>query len=283
MKKINGKLVVSAIIAAAMMSMTAVSAGAINYSGTGTPTTPTPVVSPTVSDNDVSDANKDNDEKDIDVKEDADGNVPVQEAAIAEIANGDAPVTFDIESDDGIDYSITIDPALVKEAKAINLAMDITVDAKVGTKASGVEIPAGSIVIDPKQKGEFGMTLQVNLPASALAGIDQATAKLYYINDKGEVTQMPDSALKFNADGSASVFIDHASQYVISSVSILLEGDSQVDSGDATVVPDTGDNDGTVVDAGKQSDTNPHTGVALALGALAASAAAVAITAKKRK
>ena len=42
MKKLNGKLFVCAILAAAMASMTAVSAGAITYGGGAAPTTTTP-------------------------------------------------------------------------------------------------------------------------------------------------------------------------------------------------------------------------------------------------
>ena len=273
MKKLNGRLVVSALLAAAMISMTAVSAGAVDYSDEGAPTTVTPEDASVLTDSDVSDAlsaaaESGATEVTVEMEEDSRGNVTVQESAIAEIASGDVAVTVEVTSESGTDYSITIDPALITEAKAINLAMDITVDTDEGATVSGVEVPAGSIVIAPAQKGEFGMTLQVTIPAAAVADVDTSDVRLYYIADDGSVTKMPKKALKVNKDGSLTVSISHASEYVVSDVDLTkLAADEDFDDAD--------DDD--------EFDGNPGTGVTLALGALAASAAAVVITAKKRK
>ena len=289
MKKLNGRLVVSALLAAAMISMTAVSAGAVDYSDEGAPTTVTPEDASVLTDSDVSDAlsaaaESGATEVTVEMEEDSRGNVTVQESAIAEIASGDVAVTVEVTSDSGTDYSITIDPALVTEAKAINLAMDITTDADEGTTVSGVEVPAGSIVIAPAQKGDFGMTLQVNLPAGSVGDIDTSEARLYYISDDGDVEKMPKKALKFNRDGSVTVSISHASEYVISDVDLTLNSSSAVDADiDDNSSYGKTDDDVTLITGGGEFDGNPGTGVTLALGALAASAAAVVITAKKRK
>ncbi len=285
MKKINGRLIVSVLAAAVMMSVTSVSAGAIDYTPKGVRPTYTPSQASAVSDKDVSDATKDADsngqkETAIGTKEDANGNVPVQEAAIAEIAVGSVKVTFDIESDSGEDYSITIDPALIREVKAINLGMDITVGAGKITTAAGVEVPKGSVIIEPKQKGDFGMTLQINLHAESFKGIDLAKANLFYLDNKGEVTKMPGDALKVNADGSASVFISHASKYIISDEDLTGTQDTVIIS---ETDKDQNNTPVTIDITPAATDNNPRTGAALAFGALAASAAAVAVTAKKRK
>ena len=290
MKKLNGRLIVSAILATAMMSMTAISASAVSDYGDGaSPTTVTPEDASVLTDEDVSDAitaaqESGATEITVEMEEDSSGSVTVQEAAIAEIANGDVAVTVEVTSNSGTDYSVTIDPALVTEAKAIDLAMDITVDADEGTTVAGVEVPAGSIVIAPAQKGDFGMTLQVNLPAEAVGNIDTDAARLYYISDDGDVEKMPKKALKFKRDGSVTVSISHASEYVISDVDLTLNSSSAVDADiDDNSSYGKTDDDVTLITGGGEFDGNPGTGVTLALGALAASAAAVVITAKKRK
>lgn len=337
MKKLNGRLIVCALVAAAMASVSAVSVSAVDYGGgaspnTGTPSTttvtgttttttdntgstttttttagtssdaPATVVTDKAVDEAVASATKSGSkEATLYMTEDANGKATVQEAAIAEIAKSKVTVTVEMASESGTDYSITIDPALITDAKAINLAMDITVDTDEGATVSGVEVPAGSIVIAPAQKGEFGMTLQVTIPAAAVADVDKSDVRLYYIADDGSVTKMPKSALKVNKDGSVTVSISHASQYVISAIDItkLISGtnndeDDFLDDDDSFIDDDEdyavdGDNesfgktdDEPVVES-DEFDANPGTGVTLALGALAASAAAVAITAKKRK
>lgn len=341
MKKLNGKLIVCALVAAAMASVSAVSVSAVDYGGgaspsTGTPSTTTVTGTTTTTTDDTgstttttttagtsSDApatvvtdkavdeaiaaatNSGSKEATLYMTEDASGKAAVQESAIAEIAKSDVTVTVEVTSESGTDYSITIDPALITEAKAINLAMDITVDTDEGATVSGVEVPAGSIVIAPAQKGEFGMTLQVTIPAAAVADVDTSDVRLYYIADDGSVTKMPKKALKVNKDGSLTVSISHASEYVVSDVDLTklaadedfddADDDDEFDDDDASIDDDDSAVDGANDSYGKtdddvsldstsnEFDANPGTGVTLALGALAASAAAVVITAKKRK
>lgn len=327
MRKLNGKLIVSALISMAVASMAAVSAGAISYAPTYAPITPTPSTS-TITETKTTDTNGNTttttagtseaapatvltdsavdqvlsaaaksgaDEVTLFMTETADS-AAVQESAIAEIAKSDVVVTVDISSDDGVDYSVTIDPELIKEVKAVNLAMDITVGTDSGKKVSGVEVPAGSIVIAPAQKGDFGMTLQVTIPAAALDDVDLEEVALYYIADDGIVTKMPRNALRVNADGSLTVSISHASQYVVSDVDLTVEEnietlDDDDDDNDVDISIDGADeNHGkseidVITNSGlsNEPDANPTTGVTIAFGALAASVTAVALTAKKRK
>ena len=319
MKKFNGRLVVSAILASALISMSAVSAGAISYGDDVVPDTPTPVspakpattdttsetdaateVGDVVTDEAVTEALKaGGDEVTIDVTESANG-VTVQESAIAEIAKGDTVVTFNVGSGDTA-YTVSIDPASITDAKAINIAMQVIVDTPE-TEIDGVDIPEGATIIIPVQKGEFGMTLTITLPAAALGNIDVDNASLYYISDNGDVTKI-DGQFTSNNDGTVTVSISHASAYVIAEEEPVSADDDVIDDDDDTVIED--DDDDAVaeiaddkdsdVQSGKTDETpivisnestdadgNPGTGVSLALGALAASAAAV-VVAKKRK
>jgi hypothetical protein len=329
MKKLNGKLIVSALLAAAMASFSAVSAGAIDYSPAGVPSsggsapststvtgdtttdgsgettqtvpgsddeTPATVLTQSSIDSILDEAEKNG--KDVVVvymEEDSNGKVTVQESAIAEIANSDVTVVIEVDGD-VVDYTVTIDPDLIDTPKAINIAMDIEIDTDEGETVSGVEIPEGSVIIKPQQKGNFGMTLTVTIPASAFAGMNTGNLSLYYVSDNGEVSKLSDSQITVNADGSVSISISHASAYMISDIAPDTDGEDddiiiEDDDDDDIIIEDdidTSDNDNgktdeeVIVIVG-EDDANPHTGVALALGALAASAAAVAITAKKRK
>ncbi len=321
MRKLNGKLIVCALVSAAVASVSAVSAGAISYGPGIAPTTPTPststitgttttdtsgntqttpagtteeapatVLTDTAVEDAISEAAKSGDDEVTLYMTESSGSATVQESAIAEIAKGDVVVTVEIESDDGIDYAITIDPELITDAKAINLAMDISVSSDEGTTVSGVEVPANSIVIAPAQKGDFGMTLQVTIPADALEDVDLDAVALYYIADDGSVTKMPDDALQINSDGSVTVAISHASQYVISDVDLTVEETEIPDDDDDGEIAIDGDEDSrgksdvdVITNVNNELDTNPTTGVTIAFGALAASVAAVALTAKKRK
>ena len=313
MKKLNGKLFVCAILAAAMASMTAVSAGAITYGGGAAPTTTTPpstttttatateetvtVLTDTAVSNAIADAAKaGKTEVTVKMTQDASGKTTVQESAIAEIAKGKVTVKVEVTSITGISYTAVIDPAKITEAKALDLTMAI-IPGGDGVSVGGFDVPAGNIVIAPNQHGEFGAEVAIVLPAAVLANVD-ASSRLYYIDDDGNVTKMPKSAFKMNADGTGTVFMSHASQYVLSAIDLTKlaaqlsdEDDFDDDDDDAflddDVEADDDDDDVAneedfVVD-GAEDDGNPGTGVALALGALAASAAAVAITAKKRK
>ena len=311
---------ICALTAAAMLA--AVSAGAVDYSDRGTPTTPLPsnnttVTPPTAADEDASSgdtaapsvitdagmsevlaeaAQSGQNEITVTAQEDEGGNVTVQEAAIAELANSDVTVTFEIKSDEGTEYEITIDPSTITEAKPINLAMVITV-AEEDT-SSAEDYGAGAVMIKPAQKGDFGMTLQVTIPAKKVEDIDPSKARLYYISDSGEITKMSKNSLKVNADGSFTIAISHASEYVISDIDITKNGISTVtnddyeepiddteddpvyDVVDSDDVPDISD-DTIVTDS---DDLNPGTGAAVgALGAFAASAVAAAVTAAAKR
>lgn len=323
MKKLNAKFIATAVIASMVASAAAVSASAADYGFTpGYPDVDTSAITgsgstsggstttTTPADTTNTDDEKDDTEstgaavvsesavesaiasgEDVDVAVDDNGNAVVQEAAIGAIAAGDEAVTFDVsDPDSDTDYQIVIDPDLIDEVKDINLAMTISIP-DADDDVDGVEVPAGSIVIAPAQKGNFGMTLEIVIPAAALADIDVDAAQVYYIADDGSV-ELVEGGLVKNADGSVSVFLSHASAYVISDVDLVaaaeeetgLEGDDD-DDGNVTIEDpsDAGKDDTSVVVNGNGSDTNPVTGTTLALGSLAVFAAAAVATSKKRK
>lgn len=127
--------------------------------------------------------------------------------AISELAKAAAPITFVAPN-----YSLTIDPAAITAAKDLDLSFAVTAPA-AATTVSGAAIPAGAIVINPAASGEFGLTVALTLPASALGALDSSSAKLFYISDAGEVSQMANPV--WNVDGSVTIRISHASQYVL--------------------------------------------------------------------
>ena len=280
MKKLNGKLLVSALLAAAMVSFSSVSAFAANYAvdpgydepekvteeaGT-TPDNPTKVVT----DDTIKEVLK-SDEPVVYIDSDK---ATVKEDAIGEIAKGDKPVTFEAD-----EYSVTIDPADIDEVKAINLAMDVDV-------CDEGDYAYDAIVITPAQKGDFGMTVTVTIPAAKAKNLNTESLFVYYVSDDGESTLLED-VVTVNADGSISVSISHASSYIITDEEISLDGDADEDDDvaaddDDDAADDADDADDMVEDGA--ADNNPGTGVACTAAALAAvSAAAVAVAAKKRK
>lgn len=330
MKKLNAKFIATAVIASMVASAASISASAaINYGYA--PYYPPAVTVPTTSPSTSSDtqaattttpatpATDDADEKDegasvagestveeaiknggeVKLSVNDNGDAVVQEAAIAAIVKGDKPVTFDVDTDDGVDYSITIDPKSIKDAKAINLGMVISVEPN-STEVEGADVPSGAILIYPAQKGEFGMTLNITIPASELKGINIENCQLYYVSDDGELSLVED-AISVNKDGSITVSISHASYYVVTDVDLekavddlkaaldeLKEGlegliPDDDDADDTAVSIDQGKDDTSVVVNGGNGDTNPVTGTTLALGSLAVFAAAAVATSKKRK
>ena len=272
------KMIASVAIAASMVSMTAVSVGAVDYGNPPSYTKPDPVPSTpettpetpvsVVTDDTVKEALK-ADEPVVYIEAEK---ASVKEDAIGEIAKSDKPVTFEAE-----EYAITIDPALITEVKAINLAMDISVDTSLA-EDSGIEMPENAITLIPAQKGDFGMTLSVTIPAAKIADLDVDAVKVYYVSDDGEISLIED-AVTVNADGSISVAISHASGYIITDEEIELPEGEEIDDVDTEVDADADDEEAPA------TDNNPGTGVALAGTAVLAliSAAAVATTAKKRK
>ena len=254
MKKFSGKFIASVFTAAVVTSFATVMASAVDYTddpGYTTPETPAEVVT----EENIA-AALEQEEPVVYVTTES---VTVKEDAIGAIANSEKPVTFVSET-----YSVTVDPAKITEVKAINLAMDITATEEEDT-VDGVAVPAGAIVIAPAQTGDFGMTLEVTIPAASLANIDTEKAVLYYVADDGSVTKMED-ALSFDEDGNAIISISHASKYVIS--------ETEIEGTDNTTDTTPGSND------------NPNTGIVLpvALAALAGgTVVASAVAAKKRK
>lgn len=183
----------------------------------------------------------------------------ITEAAIGEIAKNDVVVTLKSES-----CTVTIDPALITEVKDIDLAMNVfTAEDDV----EGVSVPKGAIVIAPAQKGDFGMTVEVTVPAETVKALSTDTVFFYYISDNGEIEDLSDK-ITVNEDGSISVAISHASQYVVTDEEIVVE--DKAPAGDA--------------DASENGGSNPGTGVSLfGTAALAVSSVVAAATAKKRK
>lgn len=298
MKKLNLKFIAS-LIAAGMVASAAVSASAANYGWTPSyapadtstasgstdastdTSTDTSVKKATIIDVDaVKEAVKSG--KPIEATVDDDGNVIITEAAIGEIAKGDVAVTIKVsDPNSDTDYEIVIDPALIKTVTQINIAMKLTIPAE-DSEVDGVEVPAGSVVIEPAQKGDFKMTLQIIIPSEAFDAIDLDEAELYYVDD-GEVEI--EDGLEVGKK-SVSVSISHASAYVITDVD-LTAGEVEIDEKDDTETnsgsSNTGKDDNTVVVNGNGTDKNPITGTTLALGSLAVFAAAAVATSKKRK
>lgn len=207
----------------------------------------------------------------------------ISEAAIGEIAKNDVVVTLKSEN-----CTVTIDPALITKVKKINLAMDISVvdDEDISSMISelSIAVPAKALVIAPAQKGDFGMTVTVTVSAETVAEFDADNLFFYYISDDGEIEDLSD-ALSVNDDGSVSVSVSHASQYLVIDEQFgekeeevtEIEKDDESDGKTAEEVTGEGESN--------EDDDNPGTGVTL-FGAAAlavVSATVVTVTAKKRK
>lgn len=123
------------------------------------------------------------------------GSTVVSKSLVSEIAAAETPVTFVAD-----EYSITIDPDSVTSVKAIDLGISIATNDK-------------AITIAPAMKGEFGLEMQITLPKSALGKVNASVAHVYYVSDDGKVEDL--GPVTVNADGSVSITISHASQYVI--------------------------------------------------------------------
>ena len=138
----------------------------------------------------------------------------VTKDTIAAIKTASKPVTFVAPS-----YSITVDPAKITGVTAdLNLGMTIaTTSAKL--TVSSVSVPANALIIEPAASGNFGMELAITINKSTLNGIDVSKSKMYYIADDGKVTDM--GALTVADDGSVTIKISHASQYVISETALV--------------------------------------------------------------
>ena len=323
MKKFS-KIIASTIVAASMISLATVSASAADYGVR--PIYPTPS-NPTVKPEDTTTKEEDT-SKDVDSSVDSEkvvvevGSVekPVETVTEETVANAIAAVIADEEADEVVIYvakeeaaiseaaigeiakndvvvtlsaencTVTIDPALITEVKDIDLAMDISIVADEAISeivSKDVTVPAKALVIAPAQKGDFGMTVTVTIPAATVEEFDSDNLFCYYISDDGEIEDLTDD-LVLNDDGSISLAISHASQYVVTDEEMIADEEAEIDD-DAEEEDDESDGKDAedVIDAGEteEDDSNPGTGVALfGTAALAAiSAAAVTVTAKKRK
>lgn len=292
MKKFNGKLIASVLMAGIMAAAASVSAGAAYDYGKGdepssyVPSTtkkaavdgisadaPVPVVTAGIVDAAIAEA------KDgvatVYATESKNGKITVTEETMAKIAAGDVSLEIVVESTKGPDYSVLITPDGIVNAKAINIAMDVEITSEEAD-VNGVTVPAGSIVIKTGMKYNYGCTLQITV------NIDDINdgAKLYSISDSGKVTDLTDSLVV--GKDYVTVTLTHGDTLVVTNEEL---GDAEAAYEAAAVeeigVEDAKSDNAPIVIAG-DNDMNPGTGVGLALGALALSAAAVAVT-KKRK
>ena len=250
--KFNGKLIAGALSAVMTISFASIAAGAVDYSDDpdyglvadkpANVVTADTIVAAAATEDAV-----------IFVETDK---AVINEEAIAAIANSDSTITFASDN-------CTISIEDIETVSEIDLAMAIDVVADEDS-----DYPVDSIVIAPAQKGEFGMTLVVTIPADVLGDLDADKAALYYVADDGSVTKMSAEALTFDEDGCAIIRISHASEYVISTVDISKPANNNT----------PGESNGNT--------TNPDTGAVIPMGiaAIAGASAVVAIiAAKKRK
>ncbi|MBR5089136.1 MAG: hypothetical protein IK093_06895 [Ruminiclostridium sp.] len=324
MKKFNGRLIVSAILAAAMLSVSAVTVSADEYADPVAPSTKTPVkdvsadkevaVKAVATADDVKKALENVNEEGVAVIEattDANGGLKLQEGAWTAIANSDTPVVIEVTTTDGTSYEIEIDPASITDPEGlakIDIGIDVIIDTDEGDSVNKVDVPEGSVILKPHFSGEIGATLGITVPFTG------DTALVFHVSDNGEVTPVAEENYVMNDDDTVTVYINSASAYIITDVDILdedetfddddeedddyfeddddddddayIEDEDDDDDDDATIVSDdtakTNDTPIIISNESKDADGNPGTGVGLALGALAASAAAV-LVAKKRK
>lgn len=307
MKKLNTKFIASLVIAGMVASAASVSASAaINYRYTpyypavdttdttggqtdaGTDekddTESTPAGASVIGPAAVEEAIKNGTPVQVTIEN---GKAVLQEAAVAAIAAGGKPVTFEVTGAD-VPYTVTIAPEDITENKDFNLAMDVHV---VGSgNADG--LTAGFVYIGWEMEQTWNLALGLTVPASALEDLEFDNIGFYYLDDDGIYYDYSDDLTK-NADKSVTIKLRHNSAYIIADVDLTAnneEPDDIIEPDDdegAEIVPDDGANQGkddtsVVVNPGG-TDTNPVTGTTLALGSLAVFAAAAVATSKKRK
>lgn len=286
MKMSVKKAVACTALAAAMTASAAVSAGAVDYASKPSYTPPvsqssSPVYSAPgrssmtaiskIAESDIASAITSS----LKTKHDAvvyvsGANISLNADAVAAIANAEAPITFSAGK-----YSVTIDPSTVFDVKDINIAMALYVGEN-STNVNGVSVPAGSVVISPRQKGDFGMTMKVRIPSSQLKGVDLKKANLYFISENGVVTKV-DDALTVNTNGSAVVSLTHGAMFVISDKDLLRQLPTEnVEAFDGMLTNET-----TEIISSESSSAD---GIVLGAAAIAAvSAAVLAVAAKKKR
>ena len=285
MKMSVKKVVACTALAAAMTASAAVSAGAVDYASKPSYTPPasqssSPVYSAPgrssmtaiskIAESDIAGAITSS----LKTKHDAvvyvsGANISLNADSVAAIANAEAPITFSAGK-----YSVTIDPSTVFDVKDINIAMALYVGEN-STNVNGVSVPAGSVVISPRQKGDFGMTMKVRIPSSQLKGVDLKKANLYFISENGVVTKV-DDALTVNTNGSVAVSLTHGAMFVISDKDLLRQLPTEnVEAFDGMLTNET-----TEIISSEYSSAD---GIVLGAAVLAAVSAAVLAAAAKKK
>ena len=218
-------------------------------------------------------------EVEIDLSEYDEGDGLVISADLfAEIAGSDTVIAITAG-----DYTVYIIPDNITDARSINVAMNVE-PATTSTDLNGVAVPAGSVIIEPFQKGEFGAALDVSIPAESLGDIDPAAAKLYYISDSGEI-ELQEGAIKVNEDGSVTITLTHASAYVITDEDLIAEEEADTADNDVEAASETGKSDTDVVvisGSPEAGDSNPATGAGLSVSAVLA-ALGLGFLSRKRK
>jgi len=127
----------------------------------------------------------------------------------------DSGKTIEIELPNGV--VVSIDPDTITDgARAIDLNIGVIITSQA-TTVNNTVVPANSIVLAPPTHGEFGFVLNIHITAQLLAdaGLNGANVRFFYISSTGVVTEQ--SRITRNADGSVTISIDRASQYVLSS------------------------------------------------------------------
>lgn len=103
------------------------------------------------------------------------------------------------------DFTVSIDPKSITTAKSINLGMKLDLFPE-----------AGVISIDPVQKGDFGLEMEVTIPAAALKDFNLKGLKFYYVSSSGKRKELKEFTV--NKDGSLSFKLSHASSYVFEEI-----------------------------------------------------------------
>ena len=150
----------------------------------------------------------------------------------------DQDKVLEIELPNGI--VIRIDPDTITDgARSIDLNIDFTITQQA-TDVNNVRFPANAIILTPVASGEFGFTISFDISADKLkeAGLNGENVRLFYVSSAGVVTEL--DRIRRNADGSVTISISRASQYVLS--------DTAPQGGRPSGnVPQTGDNNNIIL------------------------------------
>ncbi len=258
MKKFSGKVFAGVFAAAVMASAAFASVSAAGYASN--PGWDAPKTDDVTADDLKADIEKAKADKatTLTVNVESDGASLTKSAVEAVKASG---LALEVKTEEGTTIAISAEE-LKKVNSSIDLGMGVD-SAKAEVKLDKVTVPANSVMIQPAAKGEFGFSVKVTVKAPE--GVTKDNAKLFYV-DGDKVTEVKDKdAITVDANGNATITINHASYYVITSGTVKAEADGKENN---------------------NKEDNVNTGVTLpiALVALAGGSVAVsAIAAKKRK